>query len=516
MPSTDPEPENYSIDDMMDRLRSRGEGGTDGEAQLVTREDGTQVYRMRKRKRRSHQPKKDKERRKKQYRVVQVVLAVALVVLTAAAFLAAVLYLNSGAYRDSVVARIRTWTGAEPKVTELRVTPVSAAASSLELKWPEGSVLDSLKLGAISGDLQSGRLLAGKWKGNELYSANGGVLVLRMPVAGAGRVAGGPEGTECPFQFRYRSSKFSVISGDPAKPAFRVKDSEASLVMLDPMGESANLQLDGGSLNAAGWGDYALNFASLQFEDGGMKLGGLRLSPPGGGKGEIRMDNPGEVPFDLDGGTSELAVHLSQVPLNALLGPSFGTWLSATVETPDGAEGGKFSFRLGPDPEMSLRVPFRAVSTTDTEASGLPMFEVLATHLQEPWYERPRFDLEAKGDLVKSGAGAGLENLVLEARGRLVMHGKVHAKLDGTLDGSLDVGLPASAVANGSPELRSAFSRKAGGHLWANVKISGNSRSPEDNLEAQLRSSAATVSPAKGGPESLEDAFQDLTTPARK
>jgi hypothetical protein len=133
MPATDPEPENYSIDDMMDRLRSRGEGGTDGEAELVTRDDGSQVYRVRKRKRRSQQPKKDKERRKKQFRVVQVVLGVALVALTGAAFVASVLYLNSGAYKDSVIERIRVWTGAEPTVTELRVTPVSAAASSLEL-----------------------------------------------------------------------------------------------------------------------------------------------------------------------------------------------------------------------------------------------------------------------------------------------------------------------------------------------------------------------------------------------
>jgi hypothetical protein len=424
--------------------------------------------------------------------------------------------LNSGAYRDSVVERIRVWTGAEPKVTELRVTPVSAAASSLELKWPEGSALDSLKLGAISGDLQSGRLLAGKWRGNELYCANGGTLVLRMPAAGAGKVTGGPDGAECPFQFRYRSSKFSVLSGDPAKPAFRVRDSEASLVMLDPMANAANLQLEGGSLQVAGWGEYGMSFASLQFENGKMRVGGLRLVPAGGGKGEIRMDNPDDASFDLEGGTSELTVQMSLMPLSALLGPSFGTWLSATVETPEEADGGKFSLRFGQDPEMSLRVPFRAVSTTDTEAKGLPMFEVLATHLQEPWYEQPRFDLEARGDAVKSDAGAGVENLVLEARGRLAVKGKVHAKLDGTLDGSLDIGLPASAVANGSPELRAVFSRKGGGYLWANVKISGNSRSPQDNLEAQLGSSAATVSPAKGGNEGLEDAFEELTTPAEK
>jgi hypothetical protein len=516
MPSPDPEPENYSIDDMMDRLRSRGEGGSDGEAQLVTREDGTQVYRMRKRKRRSQQPKKDKDRRKKQFRVVQVVAAVGLVAATGAAFLASFLYLNSGVYKDSMVQRIGTWTGAEPKVTELRLTPVSVAASSLELKWPEGSALDSLKLGAIGGDLQAGALLGGKWKGNELYSAHGGTLVLRKPTAGGGPGLNLPVGTECPFQFRYRSSKFSVLSGDPAKPAFLIRDSEASLLMLNSAADAANLQIEGGSLRVGGWGEYGLGFASLQFGKGTVRVGGLRLTPASGGKGELRIDNPGEKPFDFSGGTSELGVKLFQMPLAALLGPSFGSWLSMTVETPEGAEGGTLSLRLGEAPSMSLRVPFRALSTTDTEAVGLPMFEVLATHLQEPWYQSPRFEVEAKGEAVKTAEGSGVENLKLEARGRLALNGKVFAKPDGTLDGTLEVGLPASAVANASSELRSVFSKKSGGWLWATVKVSGNSRSPQDNLEAQLGSSAATVSPAQGGNEALEDAFEELTTPGAK
>ena len=55
---------NYSVDEMMERLR-RGErekqSSEDGE--LVTREDGTQVMRVRRRKRRSKQP--EAEARKK-------------------------------------------------------------------------------------------------------------------------------------------------------------------------------------------------------------------------------------------------------------------------------------------------------------------------------------------------------------------------------------------------------------------------------------------------------------------
>ena len=516
MPLPESEPENYSIDDMMDRLRSRGEGGTDGEAQLVTRDDGSQVYRVRKRKRRSQQPKKEKERRGKQYRIVQVVLAVGMIALAAAAFLASVLYLNSGAYRESVVEKIRTWTGAEAKVAELRVTPVSVAAASLELKWPEGSALDSLNLGGIRGDLQASQLLGGKWKGNELYAEHGGTLVLRLPSKDGVKTARtGAEG-ESPFHFRYRGSKFAVLSGDPAKPAFHLRDSEASLVMLDPAGKAANLQLDGGTLQLPGWGEYAMNFTSIQFEEGEVRLGNLRLVPAGGGKGEIRIDNPGNAALDLNGVPNELSVHLVHMPLGTLLGAGFGSWLSATIETPEGSDAGKFLVRMEEVPEMSLRVPFRAVSSTDTEISGLPMLEVLSTHLQEPWYQRPRFDVEARGDVVKDGKVSGVENLKLEARGRLVLNGRVMAKADGALEGILDVGLPATAVTNASPELRAVFSRKAGGFQWASVKISGNSRSPQDNLEAQLSASATTVSPAEGGNEALEDAFKDLTTPTEK
>ena len=100
MPDNDPEPENYSIDDMMDRLRTRGGGPRDGEAKLVTREDGTQAYKMRKRKRRSVQPKKEKEKRDRTMRVAQVVGAVGLVAGFGLVLLGSWIYLNTPAYHQ--------------------------------------------------------------------------------------------------------------------------------------------------------------------------------------------------------------------------------------------------------------------------------------------------------------------------------------------------------------------------------------------------------------------------------
>ncbi|WP_035603322.1 hypothetical protein [Haloferula sp. BvORR071] len=518
MPATDPEPEKYSIDDIMDRLRSRGEGSQDGEAKLVTREDGTQVYKMRKRKRRSQQPKKDKEKRQRRMHVGLVVTSVGLVILLGLAFGASLIYMNSGAYRGQITDKIRIWTGAEPKLTELRLTPASAAASGLELKWPAGSLMDELKLGAINGNLEASHLPKGVWKGSELLAASGTLSLRPQPMV-PGKADASRE--ECPFQFRYRSNKFNVVMGNPEKPVFRVRESGASLVPLEK-GSAANLQFVGGYLDTADWGNFQLEFASLQFEGGAMRVGGVRLVPPSGGKAEIRIANPSDLPLDMSGEGTELDLHLDRVPLAELLGPSFGTWLSTTVETPESTPStpalGKLLVRSEGKGGLAARASVRSAAGAESTTSGLPLFRILSSQLNDEWYEKPHFDV-MRADVVKDREHAGVENLSLEARGRMAIQGTVIAKPDGRLEGTLELGLPAAAVvASKQLAMRSLFTRQAGDLLWASVKVSGTARNPTDDLEARLAApgSARATSPGKSNPESLEETFRELTTPEEK
>ena len=511
MPATDPEPENYSIDDIMDRLRSRGDGGREGEAQLVTREDGTQVYRVRKRKRRSQQPKKEKEKRQRRMHIGLIVASVALVILLGLAFIGSWFYLNSSGYREGVSARIRAWTGAEPKLTELTFSPVSVGAGSLELKWPETSVLDKLRLNGISGNLEAAKLLSGKWKGHELYSAQGGQLVLRPGVWGA-TARSVPEG-ECPFEFRYRANKFSVLMGAPEKPVFLLRDSEVTFTAIDPRAGTANLQFNGGNLESAVWGNLSLTFASLQFEEGKVNLGNLRMSPTGVGKGEIQVKNPDDLPLDPSGEGTALDVEMAQMPLSDLLGPSFGSWFVAVVETPDDKSRGKLLLSSKVKSGLSLRVPFRNIVGNDPSIGALPLFVTLAAELDEPWYNRPRFDT-ARGEIIKDGEIAGVETLNLETRSRLSLTGRVIAKRDGTLEGTLEIVLPLSLAEQFSPQMRAIFSKRSGEYYWATCEISGNSHSPQDDLEKRLAAAATTHSATSGGGEDLEKSFRELTTPA--
>lgn len=514
MPDNDPEPENYSIDDMMDRLRTRGGGPRDGEAKLVVREDGTQAYKMRKRKRRSHQPKKEKEKRDQRFRVAQVVAAVALVAGAGLAVLGSVVYLNSPGYHATIKERIRTWTGAEPELIQFRVTPINASAGAIELVWPEGSMLQTLKASGVKGDLQMPSLLGGKWKGAEMIASNGGTLVVRRGAGSAPPQVPAPSG-ECPFQFRFRSPNFNVLMGDAESPAVRLRGTEASLVVLDSAATSSNLQFEGGLLQVTGWGDFAMKFASLQFEPAGIRVGNVRLAPDKESKGEIEILNPHQAVVDLNGGQTELAIRLQRMPLARLLGPSFGTWLDAEVETPEGGRDGSITFKTGAVPSFSCRVPFRATATSDSRNALLPLYGIIAGQLGEPWYGAPVFDADTSGTLVRDSGSTGVEDLRLEARNRFIITGKIMADTGGNLKGTVEIGLPQGLARSAGTPFSGVFKRLDGGYAWATVNISGTGRQPQDDLQKQL-DAAATAAPAAGDKESQEEAFRELTNPERK
>ncbi len=85
------EPEKYSIDEMMDRLKSSSSGAaSDGE--LVSRPDGSQALRVRKRKRRSSQPHKEERIRSRKSRIVQFSAAFVLIAAAVMAVGGAILF----------------------------------------------------------------------------------------------------------------------------------------------------------------------------------------------------------------------------------------------------------------------------------------------------------------------------------------------------------------------------------------------------------------------------------------
>lgn len=515
MPANDPEPENYSIDDMMDRLRTRGGTSANDGAELVTREDGTQVYRQRKRKRRSHQPKKEKENREKKFRMIQVVAAVTLVAGAGLALLGAVIYLNSSNYQEKITQRAAAWTGADPKFTQFRVSPVSAGAGSVELKWPAGSILDDLKLNGVRANLSITSLLVGRWTGAEMVAASGGELILSNPDVAI--PINLDSSGECPFQFSFRSPKLNVLFGGKESPIATLYETEGSLTLLDPEATTTNLQFVNGSLAYKALGDFGLKLASFQFENGGVRVGNIRLSPTRGSRGEISIMNPQQIPLDLSGGSTVLPVRIEDADLSSLLGPNVGKWLRAIVESPEpDASLGSITYTSGASPEISCRIPFSATPLSETGFGSMSLFGIIAREISESSYQDLKYDVEASGVIVRNNEFSGLEDIRFQSRGRLIITGGFKVDQSGKIDGEINVGIPDASVNQSTAALRAVFKRRSEGHSWATIRLFGPASSPLDDLQKQLDSVGAIQMEPGGGASSAEDAFRELTDPGNR
>ncbi len=183
MPDPETDPEKYSIDDMMEKLKDRDSSEDDGE--LVTRPDGSQAVRVKKRKRRSTQTGLSKKEAKNQRnQIIQIAgVAIALVVIGLAAGIA-ILYANSASFREGLVAKAGTATGAKVEMKQFRMNPATANAMETTFTWPAGNPLRALNVRGIEAKIHPVSFFAKSFRGEEIV-ADYGVMQLAAPVAGA-------------------------------------------------------------------------------------------------------------------------------------------------------------------------------------------------------------------------------------------------------------------------------------------------------------------------------------------
>lgn len=511
---SDSDQDKYSIDDMMDRLRARGEGSPDGEPQLVTRDDGSQVMKVKKRKRRSRQPHKEAEAKERKRSLAIAAVVTTLVIALGLGALAWVFYLNSKGYREGIEAKISAWTGAEVKTMQFRSTPVSVGAARIELNWPEDQPAARLLLNGVQGDVKLSSYFGDELSGQRISAGNGGELTLRAASPKLEDKAGLPEGPS-PFNFSYRSNKFNVKFGNGPRPAMVLSGSEASYQVPDPTRAMGNLVLQGGKSRIMGWGVYELEFASLTLSDEGVKVGNIELSPEGAPDAEVRLRGDLLPPILTRGGISELRFQLTEMPSLILLGGGLGRVVDAKFETADrDVNTGRIFFDVTKPDSLRIDAPIHATLSSTLTLNNLEFFNVLALEVGNDRLAQARFEVEAQAHLKRTPQETRLDQISLVSQSLIRIEGFLSEKKGGGLDGVLDVGLPDSTVLGAvSRALPAVFSRRSGGHHWAKVKISGTTAKPVDDLADQLRSALRGTSPARGGASGLEDEFRDLTTP---
>ena len=501
------EPEKYSIDDMMDRLKSPP--SEDPEAgELVTRADGSQAIRVRKRKRRSTQPHKDAVHRTRRSRILQVSAALIVVFITALSIGAAVIYANSSPFRQNLQRHIEQASGATVEFQQFRMNPKTANAGVISLKWPDGNVLQSLTLTGITAEIFPSSFLGKSMNGEEV-TVGEGVLSLQIPKPGGILTNHAMSGEPSSIRFnRYRIPRFQLALGDPRAPSISLLKSEASLSPYNVSGRPL-MSLYRGNLSVAGWPALRLDRALLEFRGSEVDVIGLRILAPQDDRGSFELS--GTVsPYKPDQ-LSTLAVNLDSFQLAGLTGPALGRLVSGRIDTLPVAKSNYLSFKPSDSPDPTLDITYHAAPTSQIEVKGFPFLFALYQLLDDTWFERPVFESETSGVFHRENGVVTLRNLQLENKDRMALKGEISIAADQTLSGTLDVGLAEGMIlAANTPRLKSMFGPSKDGFRWVTLKISGPASAPSDNFKELF--STATATPAAPA-EIPRSSFEDLTRP---
>ncbi len=507
MPSDPAESEKYSLDDMLERLQGRPPA-EDAKGELVTRADGTQAIKVRKRKRRSKQPHKEAAKRMRRMKVVQIASLIAIVILAVLAFGGLVVYSNSAPYRAGVTAKLEAASGAKVELTQFRSNPTASNIVRVDFNWPEGNILKFLSLTGITAKAPFGGMTGRGWRADEVLSATGS-LQLDTPRAGTpARITPALPGKP-PVSFnRLGVNNLDVNVGDPVDPALRILGTEASFYPTSEKGP-ASIRLFRGDVRASGLPPLRLNRAFLEFSGKETEIVTLRLQHPTDSNGAI--DLFGKLDPYASGGERVLGIRASAFALSGLTGAPLGRLISGKVDSRDAEGSNRISMTGGKSPRISIA--FSAASGTPLKLNGFQFLSTLSQITGNPWFIEPVLDDACSGLYLREEGMIRLADLSFLERGHMRLEGDVTLRQkDDSLSGTLRVGLPDTVLASfKNPRLDSVFKENLEGYRWATIKLSGTSERPQDNLKDLYQAAHASSSPDTGaGGGTL---FEQLTQP---
>jgi len=488
-PDQTPEPEHYSLEEMMERLKERGHE----EGELVTRADGTVAIKVRKRKRRTKQPFKEEAKRAQRMRIIQIGTVFFLATIALGTLVGMLFYYNSNAFRESTLKKISDWTGAHAELAEFSVTPNSAKAASAQFSWPAGNYLRTLQLSSTSAGLDLSSFIGNKWGGTTVLSKSG-KLVLGNVEKDAPISHSRPASDESfPFSFTsYRCEKLDILGlRDNQSPWLTIEGTEASLLKTT---RGSQTRFTGGLMKLPGFQKMKVDRASIYFEGGSMRVETLRLKALEG-TGTLELENSLEL---YSPARVEMQLKLENFPLDILMGQELDVIFSGFVHHSQNDLDRICSFSIGDADSYKVQLSFRGSERDSLTVRNLPFLRELSTELQNPEYARQfAFTDRVEGKLIRTAHSTKIHDLRMEKKGHFAIRGNMEV-IDRILTGTLQVGLPTELLWNAEQHaaLKLLFDRQEDGFLWCEIELSGQPSKPMDNFtelyQKALEKTAAT------------------------
>ena len=536
----------------MERLRNRGTDPAPEDGELVTRADGSQAIRVRKRKRRSHQPDKNRRLRRRRMHVFQLAGSLILVALFVLGSGLALVYANSGFFRKGLMEKITAATGSKVKLEQFRMNPRSANAALIELEWPQSELMKKILARGLVATVSPQSFLGGRMTGDEVV-AQQAIVWLGAPDREGRSKIGTKDIPTSQIQFaRLAANKCDVIFGDPLSPMVSLKDSEVSYfpsveepVVLEDLldndsvgfldeGKSISSMADNrgdlsdrahhfpgsgasiprllanrGELAIKDWPKLQVDRGQLEFVDGMVKVLGLRLRSEKESRGTLEFS--GKVsPYAVDH-ASRLSVAANNFPLEEIAGAELGKIFSGGIES-DPIAPSELLLGGGREAIASMSLSFRCAPNSSLALHGLPFLKILSNVLNDDWFEQPVFTGDVIGTLRREGAGVSITDLDLQSRERMAVRGSIRYGRERAYAGVLEIGIAPTVIkASGSRRMDLMFGPPEGNFRWVSLKVSGTAASPADDFEAKYDAAARGATGEK--PAGKVPSFEELTLP---
>ncbi|MBT8037555.1 MAG: hypothetical protein KJO21_08430 [Verrucomicrobiae bacterium] len=488
--------ENYSVDEMMSRLKRNdrqkqssksdiSSSDPDKNGELITREDGSQVIKVRNRKRRSQQRKKKVSQSKTSPQMKWAILGSLmgiLVILTAGTIFIIAKY-NGRNFKESTEATISQLSNAQTTtLTQLRVTPISAKATKAELLWDQHSFMRSASFNGIYANILATSFFSNEWIGEEVVARLGKVY-LQTPSPNRELLS---EVTLSPYQFgTFRCNKLDLHFGqDKDAPAI----TGLQVALRQQVDERYQIVFQGGLMKIKNWPSLEISSGIVTLNDQGCKIEAL-LEAGDAHKGALTIK--GRIAKNTSRSVL-LDVQAKDYPIEELLGKALGRLLRGEIRSDMGSLSYDYT-KQAPD-TLSFIMPF---NSTELHLSELPFLSELKNLTGDTQYVRPIFN-HCTGTIMRTSEGVNIDNLNFTSTGVLTIKGKLAVNAQDILSGDLKVGIPARLFSKKFPP-PSLFSEPHNGFIFTQVTLSGSIHNPHDNLHELLQ---ASVTPSRQTPAS--------------
>lgn len=514
MPDSNSEPEKYSIDEMLTRLKNRG----DDEGELVIRADGKKALKVRKRKRRTDQPRDKLKAQNQRMQLIQIAGFIVFLVVMLIIGGILILYSNSTAFREGLVAKIERDSGSETSIKQFRMNPARASAGHIEMKWPATHVLNRLEVNSLEAKISPISFVGKVFQGQEVVAAKGN-LFLNAPQSEDSTGAKSPDHHRIKFS-RYSVTDLNVFFSAEESWNQMLENVEASYLPTRTS-KGGEIRLIQGLLKMKGWPPLALDRSYIQVRDRQLDIKNMRFKIPAVENQKIEDKGTIEIsglisPLD-EGVTHRLSVGLDSFQISHLLGDGLGRFFHGKTITDPNETSNSFEFAPGSGKDALLKLDLTNALDSRIILSKFKFMGHLAIVLDDRWYELPSFDDEAKLSIEKSGQRADLKQVYFEQRGRMVIEGKVSITDDsGAISGSLRVGIPEIIIAAAKDRrLDLIFSPSKDDYRWIDIQLGGTPAAPLDSFKDIYQAVSLTSEPEmKITPKSDGgDSFDSLIKP---